>query len=245
MSNNPVRETVGKTLRSRFGSVSIMALSSGILCLGALNVGFDNQDEETGPNHAQSVERIDALYNDLSAQKQQLEEATQQLSFANTQDQVELSNLQDQIGTLNQALTDNTSDFLTQLYTDGNLSEDEAYDYFSDLSQVVDETSAENILPDFDEAHASYAFTHLREARETAIKTGMTGNRQMDVMNDYMTEKGESQDFLETMIAILIGLAIGMCGLDRGLRNIGNSRKFRDWENGRSTTPFKKPKPKH
>ncbi len=238
MAERNIKKTVGKTLRSKGGSLlSIIPLS--ILSALGGSLIFDNPDSDTGPNHAQSIQQMETASDNLTAQKQRLADLTEQLSFANTEKAEELRT--QQIG-LSNSFAENATNFMNQIYTDGNLSEEDAQDYYEDLKDIVGDNPPAALTDDMSLGH--YEFTHLRDARTESLEQGFKGAAQIQNTKSIMETKGEDFGLLMALFYGIMGGFIGSFGT-QAVRNLAGSRRFRDWEDGRSSMPFTKPKLRH
>lgn len=238
MAERNIKKTVGKTLRSKGGSFLTIIPLSMITVLGGSLV-FDNPDGDTGPNHDQSIQQMETASADLTTQKQQLHDLTDQLSFANAENAEKLRT--QQIG-LSNSFAANAENFMNKIYTDGNLSEEDALDYYRDLKNVIGDNIPASLADDM--SLNKHDFTHLRDARTESLEQGFTGAAQIQNTKSIMETKGEEFGLIMAIFYGLMGGFMGSFGT-QAVRNMAGSRRFRDWEDGRSSMPFTKPKLKH
>jgi len=238
MAERNIKKTVGKTLRSKGGSLlSIIPMSIAVAVTGT--IVFDNPDSDTGPHHDQSIQQMETASENLITQKQQLHDLTEQLSFANAEDAEKLRT--QQIG-LSNSFAANAENFMNKIYTDGNLSEENAHAYYEDLKDIIGDNPPAALSDDMSLGH--YEFTHLRDARTESLEQGFTGVAQIQNTKSIMETQGEEFGLLMALFYGIMGGFMGSFGT-QAVRNMAGSRRFRDWENGRSSMPFTKPKLKH
>lgn len=82
------------------------------------------------------------------------------------------------------------------------------------------------------------AYTYLRECR-------VENNGNIDKTTSCMAVKGEELGDMALYLSMAIGFVFGASGIDRRAREFAKSKKFKDWEDGKSKTPFRPAPPKH
>lgn len=238
-NNHPVREAVGKIFRSKAGSFAAtmsVALPAIILTYPMI---LPVPDDDRGENYEQSAAHFDAAFQMLETQKQALDAANEQLSFANQNDGTTYQSMLAERDALQNSFNANTRQFIKEVHFDGNLSEEDVLDYMDNLEDdIIDPEMMGYQGFEAGLQNETDAYAVLRECRAKS-------NGDLATLQNLMAE--ESADLGENSIylGLVFGLLLNIFGFDKRLRRGAESEGFRNWEKGRSKTPFSPPTPKH
>jgi len=244
MSNHPVRKAVGKTLRNRVGS-QVLPLS---VMVGTIIATYPMMlpvpDDETGPNHAASVEKFNALYQTLEEQKSDLSEINTKLGFADQNDPSVIAGLKTQKNNLESRFNSNAHAFVQQVHFDGNLSEEDAYDYMDAFEDnIIDPATIgyadfEGETKTIDMENETDAYAVLRECRIDNVG-------DMNGLQSCMSEQSNELGWWSVLLGLAFGFGLSALGADKRIRQSASQKGFREWENGTRKTPFTPAPPKH
>jgi len=238
-NTHPVRKAVGKVFRSKTGSVAAtlsLAIPAMILTYPMI---LPVPDDDRGENYEESAAHFDAAFQTLGEQKQALSAANKKLSFANQNDGVTYQAMLAERDALQKTFNTGTQKFIKEVHFDGNLSEEDVLHYMDDLEDDV--INPETMGYQGFEAgmqNETDAYAVLRECR--AKSNGDLGTLQ-SMMAEESADLGENSIYL----GLLFGFLLNVFGFDKRLRKGAESEGFRNWEKGRSKTPFSPPTPKH
>ncbi|MBL1147531.1 MAG: hypothetical protein HND56_02040 [Pseudomonadota bacterium] len=238
-NNHPVRGAVGKVFRSKAGSLAAtlsLALPAMVLTYPLM---LPVPDDDRGENYEDSAAYFDAAFQTLEEQKQTLDAANKELSFANQNDSDTYQNMLAKHNTLQKSFHAGTQKFIKEVHFDGNLSEEDVLDYMDDLEDdIIDPEVIGYQGFEAGMQNETDAYAVLRECRAKS-------NGDLDKLQSLMAE--ESADLNENSIylGLVFGLLLNIFGFDKRLRKGAESEGFRNWEKGRSKTPFSPPTPKH
>ena len=237
MTDHNIRETVGKTLRSPVGAaVSVTPLRFVAFFVGML--AFDGPDNTEGPLRMQSLKQLEMTERNLQEQKQELTRLKRQLQFSNSPTSRE-------IHTRHEALTknfnDNATTLLHQIYTDPNLSENEAYEYYQELCDFLEDNPPPALKNDihFD----SDDFTYLRDARSAEMSRDLPKKDYIENIKSTMAENGKELTIISLLVLSIIGCFTSSVGM-YSVRKFARCQKFENWEKGHSASPFRYKAPK-
>lgn len=238
-NNHPVRAAVGNVFRSKAGSLALTISAAVPAMMLAYPLFLPVPDDDRGDNYEQSAMRFDGMYQNLAAQKQALDAANKQLSFLDQNDPAQQKTALETRDQLQTAFNDGAKDFIRQVHFDGNLSEEDVLDYMDDLEDnLVDPATLGYQGFESGMQNETDAYSVLRECR-----TEHSGDlaATQSCMAEQSADLGENSIYL----GMLFGFLLSVLGFDKRLRHGAESEGFRNWEKGRSKTPFSPPTPKH
>jgi len=238
-NNHPVRGTVGKVFRSKTGSLAAtLSLALPVMVL-TYPLMLPVPDDDRGTNYEESAAHFDAAFQTLEQQKQALDATNEKLSFANQNDGATYQAMMAERDALQKSFNTGAQQFIKEVHFDGNLSEEDVLDYMDDLEDdVIDPATLGYQGFEAGLQNETDAYAVLRECR---TKSNGDLNKLQSMMAEESADLGENSVYLGLLFALLLNVF----GLDKRLRATANSTGFRDWEKGRSKTPFSPPTPKH
>lgn len=245
-----LRTATGKFLRNDFGAFAT-AVVVGIPLLATVETTItDTPDSQTGADYTAVSAALDEKMTTLQQQHQELTALRDILNNAqhlgNTG--IDAGSIAAQKAELRTNFNTGLSELMTEIYTNDHLSERTALNHFRTAQKSFSEDMTAI-------GHTGYnsgilqsqrdAFSQLREARDAARAEGLSGAEKIGTMEQIMEKKSGQYVTLTIFFTALYFILILGAAAPGAVKNFARREKFKEWEKGRSPTPFHKPKPNH